>query len=327
MMLTNGGDLGKRDDRIDSLKYWLMVLVIAGHVFSQEQFSSNSICTVVWQWIYMFHMPLFVFVSGYFSRKKDIREFFWNCLKLIEPLIVYQVIMRSYLFLSTGVISIKEILTPWWVLWYLLSLFFWRLLLQILPDKILSRTMLVVASAFIISLIAGFLPLDRMLSLQRTLAFMPFFFMGYSTRGKNLFIAKKYRVYCVLFLILTIAFPIFFSSYLGDLNQADPYETPYRAFSRMLVFGLSIPMSIAFMNICPNTPWIAKQGKLTMQYYIYHAIIIFALMKFVTKFDLPISLLSAVLYTIGIIIVIALFSYFPFFTKLTNPSSFFKKHK
>lgn len=282
-----------------------------------QLFGSGSIC-------FTCHYSFF---SGYFSRKKDNKEFVLSCWKYLEPLIIFHFLMRGYMFLSTGVISIKEILTPWWVLWYLLSLFFWRLLLQIIQDKILSKTMLIVASAFIISLIAGFLPLDRMLSLQRTLAFLPFFFMGYSMRGKNLFIPKKLRVYCVLFLILTIALPLFFPRYLGDLNQADPYQTPFGTFSRMLVFGLSIPMSIAFISICPSIPWIAKQGRLTMQYYIYHAIIIFVLMKFVTWYCLPTSFMSAVLYSFSILIVIALFSYLPFFKKLTNPSSFFKKHR
>ena len=47
----------KRDERIDSIKFFLMLLVIAGHVFSKigTQWPSGY-CRIMWQWIYMFHM-------------------------------------------------------------------------------------------------------------------------------------------------------------------------------------------------------------------------------------------------------------------------------
>ena len=145
-----------RENRIDSLKYWLMVLVIIGHVFSQEQFSINPICDAGWKWIYLFHMPLFIFISGYLSRKKNVKQFLSSCWKLLEPLIIFQVLFRGYEFFSSGTFSWRLLLTPWWVLWYLLSLLFWRSLLQIIPSKLLSHSMLIIMLAFIISLIVGF---------------------------------------------------------------------------------------------------------------------------------------------------------------------------
>lgn len=247
-----------RNENIDSLKCCLMILVIAGHVFAQSQFAKTSGCTEVWHWIYMFHMPLFIFISGYLSQKKDSKQFITACWKLIEPLLLFQIIIRGYEFVTLGTISIRNMLTPWWVLWYLLSLFYWRIMLQVLPNKILEKKKLIMISTFAISLAAGFFPFNRFLSLQRTFAFMPFFFLGYSMKGKNLFLAPKYKLWSALFLVLTTMLPIFFSRYLGDLNQADPYSNPLNVCSRLLVFGLSVPMSIAFINLCPNTPLIAK---------------------------------------------------------------------
>ena len=313
-----------RNDKIDSVKYWLMVLVIICHVFSQHQFSSTPWCKVVWEWTLMFIMPLFVFISGYFSRKKDYKHFRASCWKIIEPLVISQAFIRIYEFFSLGTLSLKSIITPWWVLWYLLSLLYWRVLIQIIPDKILNNTKLIILSTFAISLFAGFLPFNRLLSLQRTLAFMPFFFLGYCMRGKKLFIDAKYRKWCLLFLLATMTIPLFFSRYLGDLNQADPYGAPFRICSRLFVFGLSIPMSIAFMNLCPDTPWTAKQGKLSMQYYIYHAFIIYFFMIMVNRYSLPTSFLFVCLYSILIIALIGLLSYVPYFDRLTNPSSILK---
>lgn len=143
-------------------------------------------------------------------------------------------------------------------------------------------------------------------------------------KGKNLFVAKRYRVWCALFLALTVILPLFFEDYLGDLNQADPYTNPFRLLSRLLVFCLSIPMSIAFISICPVRYWIAKQGKLTMQYYIFHAVIIFIFMICVSRYNFPTTFFSAVIYSLGITIGIMLLLKIPFIAKLTNPSSLFK---
>lgn len=197
-----------RDCRIDSLKYCLIVLVIIGHVFSQDQFSSVPLCVVIWKWIYMFHMPLFVFISGYLShKKKNNRQFLISCWKLLEPLIVYQLLLMGYIFLTSGTISLKGLLTPWWVLWYLLSLIYWRTMIQFIPNKLLSHKKALVFLAVVISLVAGYLPFDRFLSLQRTLAFLPFFLLGYFMKGKDLFVIKRYRVWCALFLAITIILP------------------------------------------------------------------------------------------------------------------------
>ena len=74
-----GGVSSCRDERIDSVKYYLVLLVIIGHVFTQSEFSDIESCRIIWKWIYIFHMPLFVFFSGYFSHKKDTKSFMMGC--------------------------------------------------------------------------------------------------------------------------------------------------------------------------------------------------------------------------------------------------------
>ena len=294
--------------------------MIAGHVFNQ--FPSSPTCVVAQKWIYLFHMPLFVFISGYLSRKKSNKDFFISCWKLIEPLILFQVIARGAQVVASGTFSFKDAFTPWYVLWYLLSLLFWRTMLQLLPNKILSKSRLMIISTFAISLLAGFLPFNQVLSLQRTFSFMPFFFLGYYTKGKSIPVPSKFRTLCGVFLILTMLIPIFFSDFIGGLNHASPYGSPIRALSRLLVFGLSVPMSLAFMSICPTHPFATKQGRYTMQYYIFHAFLIRILMRVISLFELPTSFIAALIYTFVIVFVIGMFTRLPFFSKLTNPSSF-----
>ena len=52
----------------DTVKGILIVLVVIGHTGTMMGDRWLSV-------IYSFHMPLFMFVSGFFSRKKPIRQF------------------------------------------------------------------------------------------------------------------------------------------------------------------------------------------------------------------------------------------------------------
>ena len=59
-----------RDLTIDSLKGFLILLVIFGHLLGSLKCLENKECQAIWNFIYTFHMPLFVLISGYFSNKQ-----------------------------------------------------------------------------------------------------------------------------------------------------------------------------------------------------------------------------------------------------------------
>lgn len=320
MIQPGGGNfLKQRNERIDSVKFWLIILVIAGHVFMRKEFCDSASCVVLYKWIYLFHMPLFVFISGYFSRKKDWRAFFASLWKLMEPLLFFQAIA---LLFYVQPFSVESVFTPWYALWYLLSLILWRMMLQIIPDNILNNSIIIIIIVTVcISILAGFLPWGKLLSIQRTLSFLPFFLLGYYMRGKNLFLPDKYKPLCIVYLILMFTLPLFLSQYLGNLSYASPYGSAFGAVNRIFLFCLAIPMSIAFINVCNNKPRIAQQGRLTMQYYIYHALIIPPLISIVDKQNIPMSFVTAGVITIGITLGIGLVLNFSIFKKFTNPSS------
>lgn len=322
-----GKDLtSKRNSKIDSIKFYLIVLVIIGHVCSQSIFVDSTYCRVVWQWIYIFHMPLFIFISGYFTRKKDSKSFAKSSLSILETLIIFQILTLGVEFVHST-ISIRRILTPWWVLWYLLSLLYWRTIIQVLPNRILERKRLLVITGFAIGIIVGFLPFTRFLSLQRTFSFLPFFLMGYCWQGKQMNIPKSFRFISILFLLGTLLIPYYIPAILGDLNQADPFGSVRSMCSRILIYCLSIPMSIAFINVCPSNKYTAEQGRKTMQYYIYHALMIWCLICVVNKYTLDIntSFIFSLIYSMMITAIIWCMLKIPFVNKLTNPLSAFRK--
>ena len=321
-----------RDERIDAIKFWLITLVIAVHVLMRKEFAGSMACAVLWNWICIFAMPLFIFISGYFSRKKKWEDFLPSIWKLLEPLIIFQIIA---LLFYVDTLSFRTILTPWFMLWYLLSLIYWRIMLQLIPDKILRHKKIILFSTFCISILAGFLPFDRFLSAQRALSLMPFFFLGYYMKGKSLYLPDKYRPLCVVFLSGILAVIFFYPHRIGYLTYATPYSNIYGVMIRMLAFILAVPMSIAFLNVCSHTPWIARQGRKTLQYYIYHgliippnsALIIPPFILVACKLNIPMTILTAIIIAMAIVIGLSFILKVSYVKMLTNPSLLFVKKK
>lgn len=59
----------ERNYLFDNLKFLLIVLVVFGH--SLEEISLEHNYAIIRAWIYSFHMPVFVFISGYFRKVYD----------------------------------------------------------------------------------------------------------------------------------------------------------------------------------------------------------------------------------------------------------------
>ena len=164
---------GKRVPYWDLLKGLLIFLVVLGHTGTALGDRWLSV-------IYAFHMPLFVFVSGYFSRRK---ESLWEGVKKL--VILYLIFHTAYLLLDIVLgesLAVARILSPSFAMWYLLSLVFWRTMIHFMPEKWESRPWLLIVVALLLSFTAGFVPVGTQLSFQRTFVFLPFFMGGYLLR-------------------------------------------------------------------------------------------------------------------------------------------------
>ena len=69
-----------RNEVLDGLKFLLIVLVAVGH-FSEPYRYTHTIVLGGYSVIYLFHMPLFILLSGYFSKhitREKIKKTFNN---------------------------------------------------------------------------------------------------------------------------------------------------------------------------------------------------------------------------------------------------------
>ena len=98
----------ERDYFFDNLKAVLIFLVVLGHFLLPIH--GKSVLVIIKRLIYVFHMPLFVFVSGYFSKKiyKDGQYNFKKILFLIKAYIIFVVAIQA-VYAVCGVQSFSEI--------------------------------------------------------------------------------------------------------------------------------------------------------------------------------------------------------------------------
>lgn len=160
-----------RDYLFDNYKAFLITLVVIGHFIEPCYLNNDFLHTLKWL-IVSFHMPAFIFISGYFSK----RELSFSVIthKLLVPYIVYEFIYYFfYIFVlhkETGL----YLMYPKFSLWYLLALFVWRAVTPYV--KKVPHYMIITITAGLLIGLSG-MP-DNYLSLPRILYFYPFFLAG-----------------------------------------------------------------------------------------------------------------------------------------------------
>ena len=277
-----------REPLVDNLKAIAIFFVVLGHLLECFSFSSKH---VIYSLIYVFHMPLFVFISGYlckFGFKKTLT-------KLVLPLVLFQVIYSCFdALLNNRGISIS-LVQPYWHLWYLFSLICWKVLF--LPLSKIKKTWLkivVIVLCFILSLSLGFYPnLTRKFSAGRTIFFFPFFVLGYFIKSPNtdLSTLRKNKAFLVINSILCLVGIICICTFdflpTELLYSASSYRfvnaNLWKVFLyRFILYILSLVFVFEFVLLTAKVKVpIFKQVSISSLYiYLFHGFIILLFKRF-----------------------------------------------
>lgn len=123
-----------RDHLFDNIKALMLFLVPLGHTLDVF-IADGNVEEILMKYIYLFHMPIFAFVTGYFTKNLDkARE---NAVK--KCLIPYLVFQGLYILMAVAMLRLglaqfnagtfnASILLPSSAFYYLLAVFFWKLL-------------------------------------------------------------------------------------------------------------------------------------------------------------------------------------------------------
>ncbi|GAA4198284.1 acyltransferase family protein [Microbispora amethystogenes] len=169
---TSGPAAPARDPLLDNAKFLAIVLVVSGHLV--EDLRDVPAAHALYFYVYLFHMPLFIVISGYLSRNFTFSA--GKARKLISglavPYVIFEVAYSLPRWFLYGKLEIS-LLDPYYLTWFLMSLFLWRLSTPVWQQL---RHPLVVAVG--LSLLSGTSALPDELSMNRTFGLLPFYVLG-----------------------------------------------------------------------------------------------------------------------------------------------------
>ena len=261
----------------DNYKGILIFTVVFGHfLWKYSDRHRNSLSRKIVEFIYFFHMPGFVFTSGFLTSENSSK--ISNAVKL---LILYFIFNFSFLLITHFYINIKlNFFLPITSYWYLLSLFYWRIAI-----KYCYKFNYIFTISIIISLLIGYLKyFSNILSTVRTFTFLPFFISGYKIAQTGKFnILLKWRkgaIKFIIFIISFISFLVLFVSYINSKKFSDStlftkaYNDNNTIKERIIMIFISFMMILFSFLLIPNVkvPIIHKWGKNSLYIYLFHRI-------------------------------------------------------
>ncbi len=238
----------------------------------------------LYQIIYSFHMPVFVFITGYFARC-NIKKILFNWL---FPYFIFQIIFIAIERRMNNDIP-YQLTEPYWHLWFLLACVFYQLLIPLYKTDSYRRQIFTLICATILALVVGFHKnIGYYLTLSRFFVFQPWFLLGYyfskhPARQQDTVITgrKILRAGAVVVALCVCLFVIFISKVSSTaLYGAFSYEKlPRDLIYRVICMGTAFVWIVFFVKILRplinrKIPLITTLGQNTFSVYILHGFLI-----------------------------------------------------
>ena len=254
----------------------LVTLVVVGHAIGLVEATQGS--HWVYDFIYMWHIPAFVVVSGYLSK-----SFEWDRRRmksLVYTLLVPYLIFEPALFYYRRIVVDENVtgplwIEPHWTMWYLIVLLMWRLVTPILKSHWLFLPLSV-----IVSLAGGLWDTDALM-IPRFLGLLPFFVLGLHLKPRHL--AHLDDVWVRIAAVPTLVGIGVMAVYTDVWAETALlwYDTGYSelpidneiAFqTRLTIMMVGLLGAFAAMSLVPRRSlgWFTTMGTATMVIYLFH---------------------------------------------------------
>lgn len=278
----------------DNARWIAITLVVLGHAIL-KLISESDVAYEFYLFVYAFHVPLFVAVSGYFARSGPLgtRQLHRLVTDIVLPYVIFETIWTTIRWLLGGEFRL-DYSTASWTLWFLLALLVWRLAL---PFLVLLRHPLLIS--VVISVGAGyFQSIDSTFALSRTLGLLPFFVFGWQLRqwkltdrwlGLPRSAVWRWRIGAITLFTALLGMIVANIDFLRDaqVRQFLLYNEAYPAFGydefwaggiRLGLMLLAFTLIVAFLVLVPRRrTWFTVYGSATMYIYLLHSFVLFPL--------------------------------------------------
>ncbi len=266
--------MAARDPWFDNAKMALVTLVVVGHAWTLLPLTGTV--GYLYDFLYSWHVPAFVLVTGYLSRGFTYTpERLWQLVRTVAvPYLIFECAIALFRIYVGGEELEDLFLDPHWPLWYLSALFFWRLVTPVF--KALPGGYLL---ALAISLGAGLWAGDT-LDLARICGLLPFFVLGLKATPERLELLRSRPARLagvgVLVAIASLAWLVdryaatewlYYRARYAELDVPDAEAFLIR--SVLLVVGTV--GALAFLALVPRLDgWFARMGAATLVVYLFH---------------------------------------------------------
>lgn len=270
----------------DNLKFMAIILVVVGH-FADYLTETSEISRSIRLFIYAFHMPLFLFISGLFHSDREVTR---RCTFLVlAGFLLKFVFSASHLF-RTGEPSF-ELTGGAGIPWFLFVLTAYTALTYILRQQNLK---LVLLFSIVLALFAGYDPgVGDAFYLSRIVVFYPFYLMGRTLEQPRATEVRKQNRWITLFALaflwawgyICYRFPDQLSflqdlfsgkmSYMEIFQGYDRINVIYGPLYRAGFYLLAFLLIWSFIFITPyyRIKALTYLGAHTINVYFWHGII------------------------------------------------------
>jgi fucose 4-O-acetylase-like acetyltransferase len=278
----------------DNARWIAITLMVVGHAILKLIGESDAAYTV-YLFIYAFHVPVFVGVSGYFAKAgpPGTRQLQRLLTDIVFPYFIFETIWTIIRWLLGGTFRL-DYSSASWTLWFLIALAIWRVTL---PYLVLLRYPLVIA--IIASVGAGYITsIDSTFALSRTIGLLPFFVFGWKLRQWQVtsrWLALRptaiwrwrtgaLALFAVLFITIAVNIDALRAM---RIRRFLLYDEPYAAFGydqiwaggiRLGLMLLAFALLVAFLVLIPRgRTWFSSFGTATMYIYLLHTFLLYPL--------------------------------------------------
>jgi fucose 4-O-acetylase-like acetyltransferase len=298
----------KRDPFFDNAKFLLIMLVVIGHNWVPALDNFHTV-KAAYIFVYAFHIPAFVLLSGYFSRSFEGRPKQWRKLLLTVflPYLIFQTAYAAVTAYTTDKPFNLNFASPIYVCWFLLALFVWRA-----ATPLLRSVPHVVPLAIAVSLLAGITVSDTHFALGRVLQLLPWFVIGLKLRPQHFQLLRKtwIRITSTVVLVLALASAYLCAPWVNVrwLDRQLGFKALGVSPIEDLLYALALDiitavLVIAVLAVIPcRASLLSRLGVFTMYPFLLHGLVVRLLQHYgLHGYLLDRGLLGALTVTLGAI--------------------------
>lgn len=279
----------------DNLKFFLIVLVVIGHTITSDVVQ-NSTLKSMFIFIYSFHMPLFLFISGLFQNKNS------NTLnrKKIVTYIILGLMVKMLVMFIDGILFTSRpkfsLFNEDGLFWYLFVLAYYNVICYILRK--MDKSLVFFLSMLLALLIGYDDSIGDFLCLSRAIVFFPFYYVGFCLTPKQVMDFCNKKTMWIPSILLVFIWLVVTTVYIDDIytlrglftgrNSYNDISKECDMLDRLIATIISGIVSLSFICISVNfnryIPIVSNIGQRTLQIYFWHSILL-KLLRYLTVFE------------------------------------------